>query len=190
MSRRDEEDRFRWAMQEREKAGARAEWLKGRADGGVAVKPNLERCSLESFRLHRFAGYDCEGGVVAPSGMRIEFRAAFGRKPNGYQDDESVVDQIEVRISLIGDPAIGWYYDKKIVSLSDAERAHIDRLIVSAAKERKAEASISTNARQHEEPVRYPSSDPRSDDYYSRANVEERIAERECGPDWYQKAWR
>ena len=190
MSRRDEEDRFRWAMQEREKAGARAEWLKGRADGGVAVKPNLERCSLEPFRLHRFAGYDCEGGVVAPSGMRIEFRAAFGRKPNGYQDDESVVDQIEVRISLIGDPAIGWYYDKKIVSLSDAERAHIDRLIVSAAKERKAEASISTNARQHEEPVRYPSSDPRSDDYYSRANVEERIAERECGPDWYQKAWR
>ncbi len=201
--RRDEEDEWRWARQDRDKKARLDAWLVGRTDGGRPVKPPLEHAIVKDVRLYHdaFADTDVSGELVALEGMSLPFKAAFGRTSNGYEFDWSRIVILDVRMVLNGDPRHSWHEWTK-AKLTDAEQTRIERGIITTFAERnRAEENTQTSSGSRQAPwepgpLERPGSphlDPNVSENWSREALQERAAGKALlrkgrdryGDDWY-----
>jgi len=206
--RRDEEDQYRWAMQAREKKARVDAWLVGRTDGGVPVKPSLDRCMIKSvdYVNDPFGGNDVGGVIEMPSKeLAIHFKATFARETNGYGKNYSSVESIDVRMHLAFDPRDRWNEWTR-ATLTESERIRLETLIVATFAERRREHETPPRQTEPTSPTRKPPwsygptdrpgsphLDPNDSEYWSREAVQERANDKgllregrdRYGDDWY-----
>lgn len=135
---RDQEERNNNERQAYERKQKLDAWLAGRTDGGVPVKPPLDDAKLVRVSMiSDFDGHDVGGELVAPPEMIIEFKATFRYISPERGTDWFNITKLDVRMHIIGDPRIDWYYWTR-VNLTPDEQFHIEDIIVSQVnKDRK-----------------------------------------------------
>jgi hypothetical protein len=166
--------------------------------------------TIERVELYHdvFADTDVHGRLHSLDDLSVLFKAAFGRKPNGYETDWDVVAKVEVRMQLVGDPRHSWH-DWTKVELTESERIRLECLIVATFAERNRERKASEEKKRSSAsrvacsraplstgPLNKPGSphlDTSNDEYWSMEAVQERADEKALlregreryGDDWY-----